>query len=333
MARTRGPSVRRELLHKSREAALNAVQTFNNPLTAFKAETFIVLMVIAWTYLLHACYRREGVEYRYYQERPKRRRFDHTRSGAFKYWELERCLNESACPLDGATRQNLRFLIGLRNEIEHHQSAGVDERLSGRYLACCLNYERYICGLFGEQYSLAEMAAFTLQFRDLTATATSEEAVAPLPSNVAKYLQQFYAGLPPDELDSPYFRRRFLFVPIVTSKNAQADEVIEFIRADSELAKTISDNYQQVLLKEVEKPKHLPTHIVELMASEGYPGFTLHRHTEFWRTMDGKNPAKGYGYELGGRWFWYERWVDEVRKHCAGNAHLYQADSKKATAA
>ena len=82
MTRTRGPSVRRELLHKSREAALNAVQTFNNPLTAFKADTFIVLMSIAWTYLLHAYYRREGVEYRYYQERPKRRRFDRTRSDA-----------------------------------------------------------------------------------------------------------------------------------------------------------------------------------------------------------------------------------------------------------
>ena len=333
MARTRGTSVQRELLSKSREAALNAVQTFNNPLTVFKAETFIMLMVVAWTYLLHTYYRREGVEYRYYKQGVERRRFERTRSGAFKHWELERCLNEDSCPLDGPTRQNLRFLIGLRHEIEHHRSAGVDKRLSGRYLACCLNYERYICGLFGERYSLGEAAAFTLQFRDLTASGSLPEAVAPLPSSVATYLQDFDAGLPPDELDSPYFRRRFLFVPVVTSKNAQADEVIEFIRADSELAKTINDNYQQVLLKEVEKPKHLPTHIVELMKSEGYPGFTLHRHTEFWRAVDGKYLAKGYGCELGGRWFWYDRWVDEVRKHCADNAHLYQADSKKATAA
>ncbi len=66
MIRRRGPSIKRELLLKSREAALSAVQTFNNPLTTFKAETFIVLMVIAWTYMLHAYYRREGVEYRYY---------------------------------------------------------------------------------------------------------------------------------------------------------------------------------------------------------------------------------------------------------------------------
>ena len=57
MTRRRGPSTKGQLLEKSREAALNAVQTFNNPLTTFKTETFIVLMVIAWMYLLHAYYR------------------------------------------------------------------------------------------------------------------------------------------------------------------------------------------------------------------------------------------------------------------------------------
>ena len=171
-----------ELLRMSREAALTAVQTFNNPLTTFKAETFIVLMVIAWTYMLHAYYRQEGVEYRYYKAGPKRRKFDRAKSGAFKYWELEHCLNEKKCPLDGPTKHNLRFLIGLRHEIEHHQSAGADVHFSGRYLACCLNYERYLCQLFSARYSLGEVAAFTLQFRDLTATTSPEEAEAPLSS-------------------------------------------------------------------------------------------------------------------------------------------------------
>ena len=135
MVRRRGPSVHKELLDKSREAALNAVQTFNNPLTTFKTETFIVLMVIAWTYLLHAHYRRQGVEYRYFEipAGSKRRKFCRTKSRTFKYWELQRCLNENACPLDGPTKSNLRFLIGLRNEIEHHQSTGVDEAFTGRF--------------------------------------------------------------------------------------------------------------------------------------------------------------------------------------------------------
>ena len=40
-------SVSDELIHKSREAALAAVQIFNNPQITFKSEMFIVLMNIA----------------------------------------------------------------------------------------------------------------------------------------------------------------------------------------------------------------------------------------------------------------------------------------------
>ena len=312
-----------ELLRKSREAALNAVQTFNNPLTIFKTETFIVLMVIAWMYLLHAYYRHKRVEYRYYKKGPKQRKFDRTKSGAFKHWELERCLNDRSCPLDRPTKLNLRFLIGLRHEIEHHRSEGVDERFSGRYLACCLNYERYICDLFGERYSLGTAAAFTIQFRDLKTTDTSEETVAPLPSNVAKWLQEFHAELSEEEMKSPYFRRRFLFVPIVTSKKAQADEVVQFVPFDSDLGKAINDKHLQVMLKEVERPKHLPSEIVKLMNEEGYTLFKMHQHTQFWKKMDGRNSGKGYGVMVARTWYWYDRWVDEVRKHCAANQNLY----------
>ena len=323
MLRKRSPWVKTQLLHKSREAALNAVQTFNNPLTTFKAETFIVLMNIAWMYLLHAYYRDKRIEYRYYTRGPKRRKFSRTKSGAYKYWELERCLNEEACPLDKPTKLNLRFLIGLRHEIEHHQSAGADERFSGRYFACCLNYERYICDLFGEQYSLGAAVAFTLQFRDFTNPTLPEEVVAPLPSNVAKYLQEFDAELSDEDMKSQYFRRRFLFVPVVTSKKAQADEVIEFVRFDSDLGKEINDKYQQVILKEVERPKHLPGEIVKLMKEEGYTRFSMYDHTQLWKQMDGRNAGKGYGVWVASTWYWYGRWVDEVRRHCSENKELY----------
>ena len=328
MAKRRGPPVSAELIRKSREAALNAVQTFNNPLTTFKAETFIVLMVIAWTYLLHSFYRRQGIEYRYYTQGPKRRRFDRTRSGAFKFWELERCLRDQACPLDVPAKHNLRFLVGFRHEIEHRRSAGSDERFSARYLACCFNYERYICNLFGERHSLGQMPAFTLQFRELTTTPASPETVASLPSNVAKYVQDFDAALSDEEIGSPHFRRRFLFVPLVTNKRAQADEVIEFVPLNSDLANTINDQYQQVLLKEVERPKHLPSQIVELMREEGFPRFKMHHHAGLWKQLNGKNLGKGYGVLVGKTWYWYDRWIDEVRKHCAANRKSY-ADQPK----
>ncbi|MFI5181189.1 MAG: DUF3644 domain-containing protein [Thermoanaerobaculia bacterium] len=47
-------SVRTALIAKAREAAIAAIRSYNDPSTQFKSETYIVLMIIAWTYLLHA---------------------------------------------------------------------------------------------------------------------------------------------------------------------------------------------------------------------------------------------------------------------------------------
>ena len=68
-------SLAKELLKKAREAMLTAVQIFNNPQVEFKSELFIVTTIIAWTYLLHAYYRRKGVEYRQFKQGVQRRRF------------------------------------------------------------------------------------------------------------------------------------------------------------------------------------------------------------------------------------------------------------------
>ncbi|MFC2019351.1 DUF3644 domain-containing protein [Chloroflexota bacterium] len=316
--------IQAELLLKSKEATLNAVQTFNNPLITFKTETFIVLMVIAWMYLLHAYCRGKGIDYRYYDKKIKRRHFHRTKSGAYKYWELERCLNDTDCPLDSATKNNLRFLVGLRHEIEHHKSTGVDERLTGRYLACCLNYERTITQLFGEKYSLGNALSFTLQFRDVMKVPMSDEALDPLPSNVARYLQEFDAALSDEDFQSPYYAYRLLFVRKLTSKKGQADRAIEFISSDSPLAKTIDQDYW--VLKEVERKKYRPSDIVRMMHEEGYLRFSIYNHTQLWKQLDAKNPGKGYGTEVvAGEWLWYDRWLEVVREHCRNNTNLFIA--------
>jgi hypothetical protein len=46
-------SVKRQLIEKAKEAALCAIKVFNDPLIRFKSESYVVLMMIAWTYLLH----------------------------------------------------------------------------------------------------------------------------------------------------------------------------------------------------------------------------------------------------------------------------------------
>ena len=59
----------------------------------FRAELFIVISAIAWTYLLHAWYRRKGINYRY----RARGKIQTTKHGQERYWELGKCLRHSRC--------------------------------------------------------------------------------------------------------------------------------------------------------------------------------------------------------------------------------------------
>ena len=54
---------------------LAAVQIYNNPNISFKAETFISLAVIGWTYLIHAYYRSQKIDYRYYHMKGSRKEY------------------------------------------------------------------------------------------------------------------------------------------------------------------------------------------------------------------------------------------------------------------
>ena len=308
-------SITRQLVAQSQDAALSGIQIFNSPSIRFKSETFIVLMNVAWTYLLHAYYRREKIEYRYYTRHGKRRWFDRTSDGSFKYWDLRQCLKVSECPLDGPTAQNLLFLIGLRDEITHHMSPALDQFASARYQACCLNFNRYIKQLFGEQFGIDQHLTYSLQLQSLSRDQVTTPVEDELPRNVRSLIARFDSELSDDDIRSDHFAYRMLFIPKLVAKRGQADELIEFVKADSEIAKSVNRDY--LTFKEVERRKYLPSHIVALMREEGYTEFNMHDHTMLWRRMDAKEAAKGYGVHVEGAWYWYDSWVAVVRQSCA----------------
>jgi hypothetical protein len=316
-------SIRQELVRKAREAALCAIRTYNDPLIRFKSETFVVLMVIAWTYLLHAHYRSKGVDYRYFTPGPKRKKYDRTKRGAFKFWELERCLNEVACPIDGETQKNLRFLIGLRHEIEHQMCPGLDDYLSGRYQACALNFNHSIKRLFGNREGLDEHLGVTRQFAQLDVTQFEQPKILPsVPKRIAAYIADFDASLTEHEFNSQKFAYRVLFVKKLVNKPGQADRVIEFIDPESEAAKNIEKEYW--VKKEVERPKFLPKEVVAAVNKAGFPKFRLQpEHRDFWKAEDAKNPGKGYGIKVSETWYWYQSWIDHCIQHCKGAGKMY----------
>jgi hypothetical protein len=316
-------SIKKELIHKSREAALAAVQIFNNPNITFKSESYTVLMIVAWTYLLHAYYRDINIEYRHHSVVGKKKKYDKTKYGACKYWELERCLNDDKSPIDKDTANNLRFLIGLRHEIEHQMTTRIDDILSARFQACCLNYNDYIKKLFGSELGIEKHLSFSLQFSTLNTEQIDLLKEHPnLPTHIQVYMDAFDGNLSDPEFASPKYAYRILFVPKTVNRKGQADRVIEFVKGDSPLADTV--NKQYTVIKETEKPKYIAKQIIAMMKTEGFPRFSMHHHTNIWKQLDAKNPSKGYGTMVANKyWHWYDKWIDEVRKHCKDNQAKY----------
>jgi hypothetical protein len=325
VARTRSVhSIRSELVKKSREAALNAIQIYNNPLVQFKSENYIVLMIIAWTYLLHAHYRSIGVDYRYYSQLPNgRRRFVRTKHGDIKHWDLERCLKEPSCPVDSDTANNLRFLIQLRHKIEHQMAIGLDNYLSARYQACALNYCHYIKKLHGEKQSIEPSLAYSLQFAENSRQQAEGMRVEDeMPKNLRAFITEFDRQLSEEQFNSPRFSYRILFTRKTANRLGQADSVVEFVPLDSDLASEMQG--RSIVVKEMEKRKYRMTDIVTILRSEGFPRFNSHHHTVLWKECDGKNPGKGYGVSVAGTWYWYESWLTYVRIHCDASEHKYR---------
>lgn len=315
-------SIKNELLLKSRESMLSAVQVFNNPNIQFKSESFIVLSVIAWTYLLHAYYRNNGIEYRYFDQGEKRKSFHTTKCGAYKYWELEKCLNDDESPIDKITASNLKFLIGLRHEIEHQMTTKIDDLLSARFQACCLNYNDYLKKLFPKQEGIEKHLSFSLQFSSLSEKQVDQLVdYEGLPQNISAYIQNFDQGLSERDFNDSRFSYRVLFVPKTANRKGQADKVIEFIPADSKIAKGMNKEY--VLVKEKEKQKYAAGDIWKQMKKEGYKKFGVYQHTQLWRDNDAKNPDRGFGAMVVKTWYWYDSWMQFVRNYCEKNKSKY----------
>ena len=258
---------------------------------------------------MHAYYRSQKIDYRYCSSDGKRKRYDKTKRGAYKYWELERCLDTPVCPIDQPTKDNLKFLIGLRHEIEHQMTNRIDDYLSAKFQACCINFNHYVIEFFGHEYGIEKHLSISLQFASVDEPQIKQlQEYTALPNNISSYVLNFEGSLPNEEFNDPRYSYRVLYIPKIVNKKGQADKVIEFLPADLPEAEGLNREY--VLIKDREKPKYLAGDVVNRMQGKGYKKFKMHQHTLLWKSEDAKNPSKGFGTWVANKsWYWYEFWI------------------------
>lgn len=311
-----------ELLIKAREGMIAAVHTFNSAGLTFRAELFIVTSVIAWTYLLHAWFKREGIDYRHTRNQNGQPVVVQTPSGADKFWELSKCLSHARCPIEQGARDNLTFLIDLRHEIEHRSTNRIDDAVSAKLQACCINFNDAIKGLFGAQYALERRLPIALQFVTFSPDQRALlKKAGSLPRHVETMMEAFENKLTPEQQGDPRFAFRVFMVHKTANRAPGADLAVELIPPGSDIAEKF-----HMALKEVEKRKFLPTEIVAAMQAEGWDRFTMDSHTKLWKRLNAKDPAKSYGaIAVGKQWCWYETWLNRVREECQQHPDVYRS--------
>ncbi len=305
-----------ELLIKAREAILNAVQTYNNPKTHFRAEIFIVSAVIAWTYVIHAFFKREGIDYFKYKQDGTVQK---TKYGGDCFLGLLECLDKPECKVNEGAKNNLEYLIEIRNEIEHRCTQKIDADISAKLQACCMNFNQYIKETFGDALGLDKDLSFALQFSHLNLeqqkTMASELT---LPVNVRLAQEKFEDNMSEEQYnDQRYAIRVGIFSRTSNNKN-KADQLVTLVDPDS----PESEQINQIVLKRSEPEKYKPKRIVKEMKAAGFSNFRMHEHTLLKKKFDpqhekkiGNNIGK-YGVWIDNDWFYYESWLDKIKKHC-----------------
>jgi hypothetical protein len=309
-----------ELLVKAREAMVAAVHVFNGVGLTFRTELFIVTAIIAWTYLMHAWFRREGIDCRYKGPGGVIRK---TKEGADCYWELGSCLRHARCPVPRSAIQNLEFLIELRHEIEHRSTSRIDDAVGAKLQACCINFNDMIKLWFGPQHGLERRLPIALQFVTFSSDQRSVlKRARHVPNHIETMMNVFHKGLSEEEQADPRFAYRVAFVPKLASRASASDVAVEFIRADSDEAREIS----RVLFKEIDKRRHTATQVVRQINIDGYPRFTIQDHTDLWQRLKAKEHGAGFGRQgdYKGTWVWYDAWLARVRAHCQEQGDRYK---------
>lgn len=303
-------------------------------------EGFVVHMHLAWLYLLHARFARDGLDYRY-------RRTDDPRrfvviDGEHKRWELAKCAAERWQDANDPVRRNLEFFIALRNRVEHRH-ASTDRNLglavSGHAQALLLNFEDELVATFGSRYSLAGTLRFPVFIG--TFTAEGEKALLSLrdklPADLKRFIAEYHSGLPGETAGDSRFELRLRVVLELAQRDADSMSM-QFTRWDDmteeeRAAVTEMGKRGQTVIREQSRPVvgHglLRPREAELKVAAAIPfRFTSHHFLRAWqikkiRPENGdehpeRTDQRYCMYDALGRNYGYtEAWVKYLIKQCS----------------
>lgn len=275
------------LIDKARESVLLGVQAYNNPLATFRTPGYLVLMNIAFTALFHAIFERDGIDYTYKNLDGTLRLKDDEPSA----WELSSCIKEYFKGTTTPERENLNFLIKLRNKIEHRYLPYLDITVMGHCQAMLHNFEALLVKEFGPFFALKQSLTLALQLSEVTPL--QRETLKRLQSKeyqaIRQYIDTYQSNLPPDILHSQNYSFRVFLIPRLGNHSTSSDAAIEFIDYDPDKPEEMKQIEKLVALvkeKQIQvanQGKLRPTQVVERIKEATGKEFNMAHHTNAWK--------------------------------------------------
>lgn len=285
------------LLHKAKEFALLAVSTYNNPYTEFKTYGFIVNIVIAYTALLHAIFEKKGVIYFHRNDAGEPIFID----GEEKAWELCECTDFYWKGIESPEKSNIKFLVGLRNKIEHRSLPAIDLAVSGECQSALSNFETLLVEEFGDEHALTASLAIAMQLTRISEQAQIDALIQLQKANyrvVREYMETYRNDLNDDVVQSQKYRVRAFLVPKLGNHASSSDFAVEFINVNK-LTEEELQSYERgvAFIKGVENPYKLrPSKVVELVSKE-IPNFNIALHTKCWKFYESRPRETGRTFQ------------------------------------
>lgn len=303
-----------ERLIRAREAMILAVQIFNSAALNFKTEVFAMLANVAWTYLLHEFYDRKGLKI--------------VDDGGHSLL-LSQMIEKDDCPLSDGVRNNLRALKIIRDDVEHKLLGKSDVKWQGLFQACCLNFDRALCDLFGSELTLASELTFALQFTRMDIEQLSTLNKYEIPANIETIDARLAEGMTDEQLADLEYQFRVIYTLDAASKGRAH---FEFIRPES----VEGEDIRNVLVKYKAADDlfpYKPTQVCQLVCERSEKHFSTHNHTQAWQLFKVRPPAKAKQpqntnkdyciyHSAHGDYTYSEKWVDRLVEELADPQRL-----------
>jgi hypothetical protein len=275
------------LIDKAREAALLAVQVYNNPLVSFRTPGFIVHMVIAYTSILHAVFERNGVEYWYKNEAGTPKTVD----GDKYAWDINACIRYYYEGKSYPEEENIKFFVNIRNKIEHRFIPALDITFSGKCQALLMNFEALLINEFGKFFVLGQNLALALQFS--VYSAEQQRVIGRIQAQeyelIRKYSEDYDAKLPDKITQSMHYSFRAFLIPKIGNHASSSDVAIEFVKYDPNSPDEMASYEKQVAFirdKQVQvadQGKLRASDVVRRVRETTGLDFKISHHTNAWK--------------------------------------------------